>query len=1182
MSHGISANGGGLLVNEYTIQIDFKVAGIGSWYTFLQTNPLNSDDGEGFINTNGNIGLQATGYSSYAVSAGEWYRLVISVNNGTHYRYYLDGQLLLDGTAQVIDDRFSLENIVLLFGDNDGDDGEIDVAEVAIWDKPLTTYQVQNLGGYGHILPVDILQPVCTWKFDNSDNLAEGFLGKDLTLVGTHQQVDGPSQNNKAVRIGSGSYYQAEHGISANGGGSLVNEYTLQFDFKVPDITSWKAFFQTTQNNSDDADFFINTEGKLGTNATGYGAYSVSPNEWYRLIIAVKNGEFFRTYLDGQPLLDGTKQNIDGRFSLPAMLLLFADNDGEDGQIDIAQAAIWNRVLAESEITALGGFGHVLGDTTANTPKLVGDWKFDDPSDVLKAEPTLGLSLELIGTHEIVDGPTSGNDAVKIGIGSYYKMTHGISANGGGLYVNSYTLQFDFKIPDLGPWYSFFQTSGGNGDDGDCFINPTGNIGVGATGYSNSQIEKNEWYRLVISVENGKQYKYFIDGKLIHNGTAQSVDGRFALADKLLIFADNDGEDSDIYCSELKIWNYSLTEDEVKNLGGFGHQTGIKQLVLLPYLQSTTPTSTFICWHDTASALTKVEFGTTESLGQSVTGTNEIISDPFRWHSVKLTSLQPNTTYYYKAISGSGESKTYSFKTYPDSTYKGKIRILQFSDTHSSDTSMAMKVIRAAKQKVEELYGTDIQNQVNLILHSGDLVVSGSAISQFTDQYFAPFAPLSPYVPIMTTTGNHEGETQFYYDYFHYDEFSAFPYPSAQNEKFYSFTVGNTAIISLNTNIVKSAGVLQKVWVEMKLKEYESNPNIDFVFFIFHHPFLTELWVEALTFDGGPNWVRNELFPILKKYSKVQQVTYGHTHAFERGVIESDKDNGDFRTVCAGGGGGATDNWGEFINKDYPQIHTSFDHYHFLLMEIDVENKTFEESMYSLGNDSKTLNAELLDRWHRRINQSAPEKPVTYTPVKNESNIVFNASAFAGSDSLMSSRFQVSEDPNFKSIVIDSISNWQDIYGVDGNFNPVDKNAGIDLSKLTLSKSKFTDGKTYYYRVKYRDHNLRWSPYSDNVAFDIATGVELTGLPDKYKLEQNFPNPFNPSTTIRYQIPEAGFVSLKIYDVLGKELFTITSEEKLAGRYEIHFDGSSLSSGIYYYRLKAGNFLSVKKLVLVK
>ncbi|MCX6151234.1 MAG: metallophosphoesterase [Ignavibacteriales bacterium] len=816
----------------------------------------------------------------------------------------------------------------------------------------------------------------------------------------------------------------------------------------------------------------------------------------------------------------------------------------------------------------------------SQTPNPVGQWKFDEPTNLTKSE--IGTDLELVGSQESVEGPAAGNGAAKIGIGSYYKMTHGIIANGGGIRVNEYSIQIDFKIPANGTWYSFFQTNPANSDDGDCFINTTGNIGVAATGYSNMQVKNDEWYRLIVSVKNGLQYKYYLDGQLIQNGNVQVIDGRFSLNDVLLIFADNDGEDSEISCAELKIWNYSLSEQEIKNLGGFGHQTGIKQLVLHPYLQTPTPNSIYVCWHDTASAFTRVEYGTTEALGQTTTGTSEIISDPYRWHTVKLTGLQPNTSYFYKAVSGTGESKVYSFKTFPDSGFTGKIRILQFSDTHSNDTTMASKVIRAAKQKVEQLYGSDFQNQVNLVLHSGDLVVSGNAVNQFTDQYFAPFSPISPYVPIMTTIGNHEGESQFYYDYFHYDDFSFLPAPNAQNEKFYSFTIGNTAIISLNTNIVKSAGVLQKILVEAKLKEFENDPKIDFVFFIFHHMPFTELWVEALTFDAGPKWVLNELFPILKKYSKVQQVTYGHTHAFERGTIESDKDNGDFRIVCAGGGGGETDNWGEFINHDYPQIHVALDHYHFQLMEIDVAKKSYESSMYSLGNASKPLNSKLMDRWYRKLNQTAPGKPVANNPIKSTNNLVFNSSAYSGSDSLMSSRIQISDNPNFNPTVIDSISNWEDIYGVDSNFNPIDKNAGIDLTKLTLTKSHFADNKQYYYRVRYRDHNLRWSAWSDNVPFDISTGVEDNSVPTVYALQQNFPNPFNPTTTIHYQIPEAGFVSLKIYDILGKELFVLVNEDKQVGRYDLHFNAGNLSSGIYYYQLKAGNFVSTKKLILIK
>jgi hypothetical protein len=81
---------------------------------------------------------------------------------------------------------------------------------------------------------------------------------------------------------------------------------------------------------------------------------------------------------------------------------------------------------------------------------------------------------------------------------------------------------------------------------------------------------------------------------------------------------------------------------------------------------------------------------------------------------------------------------------------------------------------------------------------------------------------------------------------------------------------------------------------------------------------------------------------------------------------------------------------------------------------------------------------------------------------------------------------------------------------------------------------------------------------------------------------QNFPNPFNPSTKITFQIPEPGLVSLKIYDVLGIEVASLLNEEKIPGKYEIDFDAAYLSSGIYFYTLRAGNFISIKKMILIK
>lgn len=88
--------------------------------------------------------------------------------------------------------------------------------------------------------------------------------------------------------------------------------------------------------------------------------------------------------------------------------------------------------------------------------------------------------------------------------------------------------------------------------------------------------------------------------------------------------------------------------------------------------------------------------------------------------------------------------------------------------------------------------------------------------------------------------------------------------------------------------------------------------------------------------------------------------------------------------------------------------------------------------------------------------------------------------------------------------------------------------------------------------------------------------------PDGFILAQNYPNPFNPSTTISFSIPSAGFTSLKVYEILGDEVATLVNEERSAGEYDITFDASTLTSGVYLYRLSAGSFTEIKKMILMK
>ncbi len=101
--------------------------------------------------------------------------------------------------------------------------------------------------------------------------------------------------------------------------------------------------------------------------------------------------------------------------------------------------------------------------------------------------------------------------------------------------------------------------------------------------------------------------------------------------------------------------------------------------------------------------------------------------------------------------------------------------------------------------------------------------------------------------------------------------------------------------------------------------------------------------------------------------------------------------------------------------------------------------------------------------------------------------------------------------------------------------------------------------------------------------FEFSNVIEVdAGVPKQFALDQNYPNPFNPTTMIRYELPVASTVSLKVYDVLGREVATLVNERQEAGAYSVTFNANTLSSGVYFYRLQAGNFVATKKMMLVK
>lgn len=105
---------------------------------------------------------------------------------------------------------------------------------------------------------------------------------------------------------------------------------------------------------------------------------------------------------------------------------------------------------------------------------------------------------------------------------------------------------------------------------------------------------------------------------------------------------------------------------------------------------------------------------------------------------------------------------------------------------------------------------------------------------------------------------------------------------------------------------------------------------------------------------------------------------------------------------------------------------------------------------------------------------------------------------------------------------------------------------------------------------------------ADTITVGIHGDIAGTSLPSKHRLEQNYPNPFNPSTTIRYSLPHTSFVTLTVYNTLGQRVAQLVNEQQQAGNHDVVFRGDGLASGVYFYRLDAGGYTNLKKLILLK
>jgi predicted phosphodiesterase len=850
-----------------------------------------------------------------------------------------------------------------------------------------------------------------------------------------------------------GTWFSMIHGRGANGGGNLLNQYTLIFDVMFPSRPSgWAVLYQTTTANTDDGEWFVNPSQGIGISGN-YGGV-VADGTWNRLAVVVDNvAGTLTSYVNGTQVQQNTGLTLDGRWAMGPTVLLFADENSENAGGYVNSVQLRPQVMLAADILALGGptaAGIPLptpptlqvtapngGESYAAGSSQTISWTSTNPSGLVQIDLYRGSALFQTLTqvplaqnsYQWAINPALGdtnNYRIKLTSLAYTNVTDSSDANfsvfgsvagPGPLFGQALQTNGDFEL-SLYSWQTLAGTplilnsAGGKGSPhgGTYFLHGGINtaasnaivrqeIDLIAAGFTTndldtgSALDAEAWLRNYYSAGTFDDQVFYRVGFLDGSGQELSAVRCMIAADSVWLKRNLSG----LLPAGTRKLRLEIIGKRRRDADNNSMADDLIVRLQKPFPLPTPNITKLPMLQDTRTNAMTLIWETDGNLALHYVdwGRTNIAE-----HTIsQVETLQIDTTHFvHRATIPGLEAET---------SYVYRVR----SGTNATSAYAFMTAPRRTTPFVVSWWGDNHGGTVTLATHvtnimahapnmicvAGDLVNSGNSITEWHDYWFKPLETLNAAqtTPVIYARGNHDGEHALAYAY------GTLP----GNESWFAFDYGNSRFIFLDSEASTSSAMDQYTWLQAELSRPETQ-QAAFRIVCFHRPPYANLW------NGGgytgEGWVQVDWVPLFTQ-KNVDIVISGHMHAYQRGAT-----NG-VVYVVSGGGGGALDtervaNW-PFVQAEYSQ-------YHFDLMEINGGTLSWET--YNASNqllDMFTLPSRIPTLSWQTTTPSGGVAPLTVTGKPGTSYVLERSTNLASWSPFLTNTVPASGLPRFTNSV---------------------------------------------------------------------------------------------------------------------------------------------------------------------